>query len=73
MSGCNTICLPSGDYDRAADDIKAVMQIAKSFRVPFKVIIEIGAYLMRAGATVVAQRGFFTQQLEKLNWPESDR
>ena len=126
----------SGDYRRASDDIKAVMQIVKSFRVPFKVIIEIGVlsedeivtaaklvrdsgadfvktctgfgpgratihairlikeavgesisvkasggvagledgvYLMRAGAAVVAQRGFFTQQLEKLSWPESNR
>ena len=32
--------------------------------------LEEGVYLMRAGASIVAQRGFFTNQLEQLSWPE---
>jgi deoxyribose-phosphate aldolase len=33
----------SGDYQRAASDIREVLAVAKPFRVPTKVIIEVGA------------------------------
>lgn len=32
----------SGDYKRVSEDIAAVMDVARPFKVPFKVIIEIG-------------------------------
>ena len=32
----------SGDYKRVSEDIAAVMEVARPFKVPFKVIIEIG-------------------------------
>lgn len=32
----------SGDYKRVSEDISAVMAVARPFKVPFKVIIEVG-------------------------------
>jgi deoxyribose-phosphate aldolase len=128
----NVSAFKMGDYQRMAQDIAEVMAVAKSFHVPFKVIIEVGALtdqeivtaaklvmdsgadfvktctgfapgrstvhiisliketvgdrigikasggvasiedgvaFMRAGATVVAMRGFLIEQLEALGWP----
>ena len=39
----NLSAFKSGHYDRVAEDIAAVMKVARPFRVPFKVIIEVGA------------------------------
>jgi len=39
----NLSAFKSGHYDRVAEDIAAVMKVAKPFHVPFKVIIEVGA------------------------------
>ncbi len=127
----NIAAFKAGDYKKVAQDIAEVMSVARPFKVPFKVIIEIGVLteaekvtaakmvldsganfvktctgygpgratvhdvgliretvgpglgikasgfvasiedgvsLMRAGATVVAMRGFLVEQLEALGW-----
>ena len=38
----NLSAFKAGEYQRVADDIAAVMKVARPFGVPFKVIIEIG-------------------------------
>ena len=38
----NLSAFKAGQYDRVAEDIAAVMKVAKPFHVPFKVIIEVG-------------------------------
>ena len=38
----NLSAFKSGDYARVESDIKAIMQVAGPYAVPFKVIIEIG-------------------------------
>ncbi len=38
----NIAAFKSGDYDRVAQDISEVLGVARPFKVPFKVIIEIG-------------------------------
>ncbi len=38
----NISAFQTGDYQRVSDDISEVMAVAKPFKVPFKVIIEIG-------------------------------
>ena len=38
----NLAAFKSGDYKKVAEDIGAVMAVAAPFKVPFKVIIEIG-------------------------------
>jgi deoxyribose-phosphate aldolase len=39
----NLSAFKAGQYKRAADDIAAVLAVAKPYGVPFKVIIEVGA------------------------------
>ena len=39
----NISAFKMGDYQRVAQDIAAVMAVAKPFEVPFKVIIEVGS------------------------------
>jgi len=39
----NISAFKAGRYDRVAEDIAAVLKVAKPFGVPFKVIIEVGA------------------------------
>lgn len=39
----NISAFKMGDYQRVSQDIAAVMAVAKPFKVPFKVIIEVGA------------------------------
>lgn len=39
----NISAFQAGDYKAVSEDISAVMDVAKPFKVPFKVIIEIGA------------------------------
>jgi deoxyribose-phosphate aldolase len=38
----NVGAFKAGDYKRVSEDIAAVMAVARPFKVPFKVIIEIG-------------------------------
>ena len=38
----NVGAFKAGDYKKAAEDIAAVMKVARPFKVPFKVIIEVG-------------------------------
>jgi deoxyribose-phosphate aldolase len=38
----NISAFQAGDYERVSEDISAVMEVARPFNVPFKVIIEIG-------------------------------
>jgi len=39
----NLAAFKAGNYKRVAEDIREVMAVARPFKVPFKVIIEIGA------------------------------
>lgn len=39
----NIAAFKQGQYSRVAEDIAAVLKVARPFKVPFKVIIEIGA------------------------------
>jgi len=39
----NLSAFKAGNYERVAEDISAVMKVAKPYHVPFKVIIEVGA------------------------------
>jgi deoxyribose-phosphate aldolase len=39
----NISAFQGGDYEKVSKDISAVMEVARPFNVPFKVIIEVGA------------------------------
>jgi deoxyribose-phosphate aldolase len=56
----NISAFQAGDYECVSKDISAVMEVAKPFNVPFKVIIEVGALADRqivTAAKLVADCG----------------
>ncbi|MCP4262961.1 MAG: deoxyribose-phosphate aldolase [Planctomycetes bacterium] len=56
----NISAFQAGDYQSVSEDISAVMEVARPFNVPFKVIIEVGALADRqivTAAKLVADCG----------------
>ena len=56
----NIAAFKAGNYKRVSEDIAAVMAVARPFKVPFKVIIEVGALTdqeIATAANLVADAG----------------